>query len=679
MEVRKSIQGLANYFASANGQTFAKMMLVSFLSAQSCSETNIKQTQENNSENEKKSLSVSDKNDSLAREKSNSASRKPVGLVLKIAKPAQEADTNFTLVAEKDAGQKKQNKEDCNAFSALTAADSAEVFSYFAPPTQTFHISASQTISLQCEQGTEISIPKNAFVFQDGKPVNGNIDLEVREFYQKSDMLLSGLATLSDSSVLESGGMLYMEARSNGKKLKLQKDLSIELNALNTQPSQKNDMSVFVSDGNMNQPPAQWKNTGKAIKNQLNADTASLNNGILAYSEGMCYFFDVSINSDEVWTEGENKPFSFRQSYTSPPAFKKKGIFLKPVTNFPYFSDSVSSSKQKLFVDVQKVRTDYYLYEQENDTYEDELLVEYHFNYAEKSLKNFKTLLVHSSNNAVESAFFDVALAKDPFITRKVWEHEERETVFSNDVFVQVAGDRQCSYSPKLFRLIGSTAWQEEFAKYYLKNVAKGAKGTVVLKRKIKLSAEIKRVNTENYYVGEKSWLTEAQVNNKKAEIQRKIRSEQAAINKRLKAVNDSLSAIEIKNAVVTQQNFNSYEQSPVFEVFSFTTRRLGWINCDRFVKETLINFDILSDEGSRTNAAVRICFLNRSSILPVSNGSVMVPKNAPVIVTSLVKKEGSYHFAIIKTNTKLGKANLEHKEMSLDAVRELTKQYFGE
>lgn len=98
---------------------------------------------------------------------------------------------------------------------------------------QSISINSEENFEMTLKEGTKISIPKDAFIdVKTGKSVSGEIDLKIKEYYKLSDILLANLSTKSDDRLLETGGMLFIEANKNGSKLKLkpEKELRIVFN-----------------------------------------------------------------------------------------------------------------------------------------------------------------------------------------------------------------------------------------------------------------------------------------------------------------------------------------------------------------------------------------------------------------------------------------------------------------
>ena len=98
----------------------------------------------------------------------------------------------------------------------------ADADSLIAP--QLFDINTKADTLLETKEGMLIVVPKNAFLDENGHPVKGNIELEVKEAITPESIMQSGLSSMSGDQLLESGGMFYLNARKNGKTLKINPD-----------------------------------------------------------------------------------------------------------------------------------------------------------------------------------------------------------------------------------------------------------------------------------------------------------------------------------------------------------------------------------------------------------------------------------------------------------------------
>lgn len=150
---------------------------------------------------------------------------------------------------------------------------------------------------LQLKKGTEVTIPSNAFCKMDGSPVTDQkIDVMFKEAFEYSEMVDESLSTQTSDQILETGGMIYIEASQNGEPLKLQEGKSIEL--LFPEQEVKEGMELFTGvesvDGVI------WEETGEAIKS------------VEAPSENMPFIeVDLSPITDLELDENENMGLTF--------------------------------------------------------------------------------------------------------------------------------------------------------------------------------------------------------------------------------------------------------------------------------------------------------------------------------------------------------------------------------
>jgi hypothetical protein len=129
-------------------------------------------------------------------------------------------------------------------------------------PSQTFKIIGGKPTKVIGKFGTIISINPKDLVREDGKSLNNNIELELKEMINQEQLLRTNAQTLSNGQLLVSGGAYYINLTSNGHQLKLKdgKNLSVEF------PKITNDeMTLFFgkrdSLGQIN-----WQQSEKNIK-----------------------------------------------------------------------------------------------------------------------------------------------------------------------------------------------------------------------------------------------------------------------------------------------------------------------------------------------------------------------------------------------------------------------------
>lgn len=106
---------------------------------------------------------------------------------------------------------------------------------------QVFNVSANVRDTICLKNGGNIIFPDNAFVDHNGKPVEGEVQVEWKEFHSLTEILFSGIPMTYDSagvvSNFESGGMFTINASKDGEKLDLAsgKSATVNLSSTNTQ------------------------------------------------------------------------------------------------------------------------------------------------------------------------------------------------------------------------------------------------------------------------------------------------------------------------------------------------------------------------------------------------------------------------------------------------------------
>ncbi len=151
---------------------------------------------------------------------------------------------------------------------AIPHTKSEKLFNELRPESQKFRIDAGSDNIITGKNGTQVFVPKNCFVNADGELVAGKVDIEVIEVLSLTDFIKTNLQTVSNGRPLQSEGMLYIDAKSNGQQITLAKDkkLQIELTNMNKMGT-ASDIKIFSGShdtlGNIN-----WTESGK-LENRL--------------------------------------------------------------------------------------------------------------------------------------------------------------------------------------------------------------------------------------------------------------------------------------------------------------------------------------------------------------------------------------------------------------------------
>jgi hypothetical protein len=135
------------------------------------------------------------------------------------------------------ASCKKEKTENPSAVTTTTSYLSVKDFlSRNKAKNQVFTVNGSTGGSFTSSQGTVVSIPPNAFLTFSGVPVTGNVRIEFKDIYKKSEMLLSDIPTQTLSgNMLKSGGEFLINASFNNQDVMLDAGKKITV----TQPVQE--------------------------------------------------------------------------------------------------------------------------------------------------------------------------------------------------------------------------------------------------------------------------------------------------------------------------------------------------------------------------------------------------------------------------------------------------------
>ncbi|MEZ4961174.1 MAG: hypothetical protein R2830_15210 [Saprospiraceae bacterium] len=131
---------------------------------------------------------------------------------------------------------------------------------------QFFEINSDRDTTLISQNGTKIRIYKNSFdSVNDSIKILSKIQIEVKEAFQPIDFVLGNLTTTSNGQFLESGGMLFIGAKSNGKELRLKEDKEIGI----ITPTEELDKSMMIFSGVRDSSKIDWTQPKPILNEQI--------------------------------------------------------------------------------------------------------------------------------------------------------------------------------------------------------------------------------------------------------------------------------------------------------------------------------------------------------------------------------------------------------------------------
>ncbi|NOQ73908.1 MAG: hypothetical protein GQ574_18020 [Crocinitomix sp.] len=114
--------------------------------------------------------------------------------------------------------------------------------------TQTFNLSNATGGYFTGENGVQILVPANAFVYTDGTPVIGTINFELIEVLDYNTMVLLNKSTTSDGELLVSGGQLKLTATKGGTEVLLADGVALDVYVPTTSPDEEMGLFEGIED-----------------------------------------------------------------------------------------------------------------------------------------------------------------------------------------------------------------------------------------------------------------------------------------------------------------------------------------------------------------------------------------------------------------------------------------------
>lgn len=126
-----------------------------------------------------------------------------------------------------------------------------------AVPFETLELNSDSSIVYEGQFGTEVTIPKNAFVNKKGESVSGPVEVKIREFHGLKDVFLSGITMQSEKGdeVMQSSGMIELRAYQGEDTLELASDKTIDVKLAATgDPDQQYNLFYLENDRSWSAP-----------------------------------------------------------------------------------------------------------------------------------------------------------------------------------------------------------------------------------------------------------------------------------------------------------------------------------------------------------------------------------------------------------------------------------------
>lgn len=146
-----------------------------------------------------------------------------------------------------------------------------EIIFSFAEKPKVYSIPSNKKSKIKGSKGIEINVDPNRLETIDGSPLGEQIDVELLEMTQNSDLIENNAQTISNKKILETAGAYFINMTSDGKQLKIKGKQGIEIDIPKIKDPEMqlftgsrdslNQMNWTIMNGNLNVQKKPDKNT----------------------------------------------------------------------------------------------------------------------------------------------------------------------------------------------------------------------------------------------------------------------------------------------------------------------------------------------------------------------------------------------------------------------------------
>ena len=143
---------------------------------------------------------------------------------------------------------------------------------------QVFHVNQTRDTVVKCEMGTEIFVPAGSFESEDAQLAIDTVQLRVVEAYTPGALIANHFTTLTSSGqLMETAGMLHIEALVNERNVRLKKNAYLEVAMVNI--SQEDNRIYNTYNGSKMEGKVLWDSVPIGKEHQSNLDTVYYEDG----------------------------------------------------------------------------------------------------------------------------------------------------------------------------------------------------------------------------------------------------------------------------------------------------------------------------------------------------------------------------------------------------------------
>ncbi|MFK7775538.1 MAG: hypothetical protein AB8F94_25575 [Saprospiraceae bacterium] len=452
-----------------------------------------------------------------------------------------------------------------------------EVYQDLRPEVQEFSISNNQPNKIKAAKGTEIFVPENSFVDANGNPIKGKVEVKIIEAFSLEDFITSGLVTQSNGQLLISNGMINIDASAGGQAVELQEGKELTV-SMPTMEKNMEGFQMFTGDGQNWEVDSSMMEEDYLIPVPLELLYPEGNFRLLYYLEGG-FSFQSYFEENNISLENEK----YEKTLIATEAFQNRLQVLFMMT----YNMSILEAKEYYMGDMKWKERKFNL-----------SLWKTYFENLDKPIEELDKL------------------ARQKYVQYLV-ENEEALIQFSKDIKEQKNGDY---HFPWIYCNGELDDYSKENFLSILDYFSFTEKGRVKFINDHGVDLTSKNISQKL----EERGLTSNEVN--------EILTFNFKRNSIIEKLERRKKIMEEREAQAKQRIEDRKKLTEYYETTSFSAKKLGWINCDRFydspeAKEA----KILASNSSK----IDLNFIDFSLIFPKMNARLSASKN----------EEGKYAF----------------------------------
>ncbi|MFY0644144.1 MAG: OmpA family protein [Bacteroidia bacterium] len=539
--------------------------------------------------------------------------------------------------------------------------DVDEVLEDLKQDVQKFKLNPTGPTTIIGEEGIEVEIPDNSFIDENGNPVsNSEVVIELEEFTSIGESFTNQLSTESNGEMLETGGMLRIDAFQGNNRLRLNKKKEIKIKIPN--PRILEGMTVFTgqrgTDGVMN-----WNNTGTSFgQKEILTEGSPLVIDTMAFYEFVDYNLDHRRNYlKELEISYPDKPV--RPSTPAKPRAPRRPDPEQVYTGLAKWLSSDERKNRKADEEYNKLMERYDTrmerYERNSAAYKNKL--ELH----NKAMLAYKTE-ISAINERLE---FHIEFLTERYNELKSV-YDQKRLNFAIFKFSALSKTQQLKSG-------NPTALLRRYATIPIKDeMYQDLKQIGYFLSYYKFLAQFDPEYINKYFVY-KGQLRVHRMRKKGFSVYNQ--QQFFALNNQNVKLDAMLTGTEVPSIIAeaVSQKMEVDRASGITALSEFdqaynaSTSQLGWINCDRFSKirrNRMINVSMMSAIGARMMIYVK----RFRSLMNANAGTARVPKNTTIKAIFMTTIDGKPHISIdeLKPKDNVG-IKPDYEPVTLEEIKE--------